>query len=317
MSIADYQKQRKVILLRHTPSPEETIALGAKLCYSKSEIEDLRGKVEAKDQSAFIEKLMNMGHESVLEHVTFTFGIEGVSRVLLAQITRHRIGASFSVQSQRYVSYKDGFGYIIPPAIQKLGLDYVKKFQSQMENILTWYDEWQQLLGDAGEKSNEDARFILPNACETRMLLTMNVRELRHFFQLRMCSRAQWEIRDLATEMHALCMTVAPTLFADAGPACLRGKCPEGEKSCGKAADIRQAREDMIEALKHPETTHVEDMRKLLKGELFFVNGASHIASTDAHISGDASYDGYIVYDEAGNSWFESDFAGYEPPEEG
>ena len=110
MSIADYQKQRKVILLRHTPSPEETIALGAKLCYSKSEIEDLRGKVEAKDQSAFIEKLMNMGHESVLEHVTFTFGIEGVSRVLLAQITRHRIGASFSVQSQRYVSYKDGFG---------------------------------------------------------------------------------------------------------------------------------------------------------------------------------------------------------------
>jgi thymidylate synthase (FAD) len=191
---------------------------------------------------------MHMGHESVFEHSSFTFGIEGVSRVLLAQITRHRI-ASFSVQSQRYVSYENGFGYIIPPAIEALGEEAINKYRNQMNQIEEWYKDWQIQLGK-GEKSNEDARFVLPNACETRILLTMNVRELRHFFSLRMCNRAQWEIKALATEMHRLCMETAPALFSDAGPACLRGKCPEGEKSCGQAAFIRQKREEMLEHLK-------------------------------------------------------------------
>ena len=309
------QRNLKVVLLRHTPNPEEAIALGAKLCYSKAQIDDLRLKVEAKDQTTFIEKLMNMGHESVLEHATFTFGIEGVSRVLLAQITRHRIGASFSVQSQRYVSYKEGFGYIVPPAIEKLGPRYVEQFQKQMATLQKWYEEWQQLLGDAGEKSNEDARFILPNATETRMLVTMNVRELRHFFQLRMCSRAQWEIRALATEMHRQCMIVAPALFADAGPACLRGKCPEGEKTCGRAAEIRAEREAFVQTLKEHQPTTVEEMRQIKTGDIFFLGDKAHLASTDAHPSGDASYTGYIVYDESGNAWFEEDFAGAAVPE--
>lgn len=238
------RKKLKVILLRHTLSPEETIALSAKLCYSKSTIEDLRDKISRKDQTAFIEKLMNMGHESVLEHVTFSFGVEGVSRVLLAQLTRHRI-ASFSVQSQRYVSYENGFGYILPDSIEALGEEAVQQYQKQMDTIESWYVDWQKKLGK-GEKSNEDARFVLPNACETRLVVTMNVRELRHFFSLRMCSRAQWEIRKMAEEMFRICFETAPALFSDAGPACIRGKCPEGEKSCGKAAEIRRNRENMI-----------------------------------------------------------------------
>ena len=242
------QKKLKVILLRHTLSPEEAIALSAKLCYSKSTIEDLKEKITQKDQSAFIEKLMGMGHESVLEHVTFSFGIEGVSRVLLAQLTRHRI-ASFSVQSQRYVSYENGFGFIMPDSIAALGEVAVQQYREQMNTIESWYVEWQKKLGK-GEKSNEDARFVLPNACETRLVVTMNVRELRHFFSLRMCNRAQWEIRNMAEEMFRICFETAPALFMDAGPACIRGKCPEGEKSCGMAAEIRKNRDALIQSRK-------------------------------------------------------------------
>lgn len=239
------QKKLKVVLIRHTLSPEETVALAAKLCYSKSTIENLQEKISAKDQSDFIGKLMQMGHESVLEHTSFTFGIEGVSRVLLAQLTRHRI-ASFSVQSQRYVSYENGFGFIIPPSIEALGSEAVQKYTEQMNTIEGWYREWQEALGREGEKSNEDARFVLPNACETRIIVTMNTRELLHFFQLRMCRRAQWEIRQMAEEMYRLCLETAPSLFMKAGPGCLRGACPEGEKSCGKAREIREAREKML-----------------------------------------------------------------------
>ena len=234
-----------VALIRHTLSPEETVALGAKLCYSGAHLEDIREKIGKKDQSVFISKLMGMGHDSVLEHASFTFAVEGVSRVLLAQITRHRL-ASFSVQSQRYVSYEDGFGYVIPPKISALGPDAVKEYQRQMDQIQAWYVSWQKKLGDAGESTNEDARFILPGACETRFIVTMNARELRHFFRLRMCSRAQWEIRELASRMHALVMSVAPALFSDAGPGCLSGVCPEGSKSCGRAAQIREERQRML-----------------------------------------------------------------------
>ena len=237
-----------VALIRHTLSPEEIVALGARLCYSRATIDDLTQRVSAKDQSDFVQKIMGMGHDSVLEHASFTFGVEGVSRVLLAQLTRHRL-ASFSVQSQRYVSYEHGFGYIVPPKIAALGQEAADEYARQMDQMHQWYCQWQERLGAAGESSNEDARFVLPGACETRLMMTMNVRELRHFFSLRMCSRAQWEIRALATEMHCLCMEVAPALFADAGPGCLRGACPEGAKSCGRAAEIRKARRDMLEAL--------------------------------------------------------------------
>ena len=237
--------EMKVALVRHTLSPEEVVALGARLCYSRARVDDLLERVSARDQTDFVHRIMGMGHDSVLEHASFTFGIEGVSRVLLAQITRHRL-ASFSVQSQRYVSYEDGFGYIIPPKIAALGEEAKAEFEQQMATMHQWYTQWQERLG-TGEGGNEDARFVLPGACETRMMVTMNVRELRHFFSLRMCTRAQWEIRELATRMHRLCMEVAPALFENAGPGCLRGACPEGEKSCGKAKAIREERQKMME----------------------------------------------------------------------
>ena len=237
----------KVALVRHTLSPEEVVALGARLCYSKARVDDLLQRVSSKDQTDFVARIMNMGHDSVLEHASFTFGIEGVSRVLLAQITRHRL-ASFSVQSQRYVSYENGFGYIVPPKIEALGKDAVEEFERQMDTMHQWYTQWQCRLG-TGEGGNEDARFVLPGACETRMMVTMNVRELRHFFSLRMCTRAQWEIRELATEMHRLCMEVAPALFENAGPGCLRGACPEGEKTCGKLQQMRAERKAWLEKL--------------------------------------------------------------------
>lgn len=241
------QAEMKVALVRHTLSPEEVVALGARLCYSRARVDDLLERVSSRDQTDFVNRIMNMGHDSVLEHASFTFGIEGVSRVLLAQITRHRL-ASFSVQSQRYVSYEDGFGYIVPPKIAALGDEAKAEFEQQMATMHAWYTAWQEKLG-TGEGGNEDARFVLPGACETRMMVTMNVRELRHFFSLRMCSRAQWEIRALATEMHRLCMEVAPALFANAGPGCLRGACPEGEKSCGRAREMREVRKQMLDDL--------------------------------------------------------------------
>ena len=240
------EKTQRVALVRHTADPEALTALGARLCYAGGDIDKLLALIETKDQKAFVEKIMSMGHESVLEHVSFTFLIEGVSRVLLAQLTRHRI-ASFSVQSQRYVSYADGFGYIIPPSIQNLGPEAVAEYQGQMAQMQSWYEGWQKRLGDAGEKSNEDARFVLPNACETRILMTMNARELRHFFALRMCTRAQWEIRQMASSMFEQCCRVAPAMFRDAGPGCLRGARPEGAKSCGKAKEIKASREAFLD----------------------------------------------------------------------
>ena len=226
------QSEMKVVLVRHTLSPEEIVALGARLCYSRARVDDLLDRVSTKDQTDFVDRIMSMGHDSVLEHASFTFGIEGVSRVLLAQITRHRL-ASFSVQSQRYVSYESGFGYIVPPKIEAMGPEAVAEFEQQMDTMHRWYTQWQERLG-TGEDGNEDARFVLPGACETRMMVTMNVRELRHFFSLRCCTRAQWEIRKLANEMLQMCRGVAPVLFADAGPGCVRGHCPEGPKSCKK-----------------------------------------------------------------------------------
>lgn len=210
----------KVTLERYTVAPEGIAGEAAALCYN--------GKNPAKS----LDVAMDGGHESVIEHAVFTFRVEGVSRALLAQLTRHRL-ASYSVQSQRYVNYLKGFDYVTPPKIVALGEDAVAEYDRQMATIHEWYVGWKEKLGK-GEDGNEDARFVLPNACATCLLVTMNARELRHFFSLRCCSRAQWEIRHLARQMLALCQDVAPKLFADAGPGCVRGHCPEGEKSCGK-----------------------------------------------------------------------------------
>ncbi len=232
------ETQLRVTLIAHTPEPEKVCALAARTCYSGMEYDELQSLVQEKDQSAFLRRITASGHLSVLEHASFTFGISGVSRALLAQVTRHRI-ASFSVQSQRYVSLEKGFGYIVPPRIRELGEEAVREFEAQMAQMQAWYVQWQERLGK-GEGSNEDARFVLPNACETHITVTMNARELLHFFSLRCCNRAQWEIRAMAREMLKLCKQVAPVIFENAGPGCISGPCPEGGRSCGKAAEMRE-----------------------------------------------------------------------------
>lgn len=232
-----------VKLLRYTPRPEETVALAAKLCYSDADIAELEDGVENSNVEKFIKKLISLNHLSPIEHASFTFAIEGVSRSLLAQITRHRI-ASFSVKSQRYVKAEGGFNYIIPPAIIALGEDAVSEYESQMETIYGFYEGWINRL-EKGEQGNEDARFVLPNGAETKMIVTMNARELLHFFALRCCNRAQWEIRHISWEMLRLINEVSPALFVTAGPACVSGACSEGKMTCGKALEVRQRRQEL------------------------------------------------------------------------
>ena len=184
-----------VTLIAHTPEPEKIIAMASRTCYSALDLGGLRDQAETADNAAYIRRVLASGHTSVVEHASFTFGIEGVSRTLLAQITRHRL-ASFSVQSQRYVSVagQEVFDYVCPPRIRGLGPEAQEKYLAQMKTIQRWYDEWTEALG---EDAAEDARFVLPGAAATRMTVTMNARELLHFFSLRMCNRAQWEILSL------------------------------------------------------------------------------------------------------------------------
>lgn len=231
-------------LLQYTSNPEIVVATAAKLCYSDAGIAEIREGVEKKDVTKFIQKLVDMNHLSPIEHASFTFGVEGVSRSLLAQLTRHRI-ASFSVKSQRYVKVKE-FNYVIPPKIEALGEEAKAEYCRQMEAMASWYQGWTERL-EAGEQGNEDARFVLPNAAETKLVLTMNARELMHFFSVRCCNRAQWEIREMAWQMLKLCRQVAPALFSNAGPACVRGACSEGKMSCGRPEEVRARQKTLLE----------------------------------------------------------------------
>lgn len=246
----------KVTLLTYTPAPEHTVAAAAKLCYSPSTIAELNEKLTDEKAASFVEMLSEIGHESPIEHAYFTFGIEGVSRSLLAQITRHRI-ASYSVQSQRYVAEHD-FSFVTPPEIAA-NPEAKAVFDEAMRRDLEDYEKLTDLLsskykkeylanGDdektasrkAEKKAIEDARFVLPNACDTKMVVTMNARSLMNFFRHRCCNRAQWEIRDVANEMLRLVCEVAPNLFKNAGPSCVNGACPEGKMSCGKVSQMRE-----------------------------------------------------------------------------
>ncbi|SNB47783.1 FAD-dependent thymidylate synthase [Geobacter sp. DSM 9736] len=223
----------KVALLQHTPQPELTIALAAKLCYSPVGIEELSGRLSASDVQAFLDKILSLGHQSVLEHASFTFGIEGISRACSHQLVRHRV-ASYSQQSQRYVTFKeDNFPQVLPPTIAA-SEKRATLFAQAMDACAAAY----RALIEDGTPA-EDARFVLPNAAETKIMVTMNARELLHFFSLRCCERAQWEIREVALEMLRLVRRVAPTIFRQAGPDCLCGPCPEGNMTCGKIADVR------------------------------------------------------------------------------
>ena len=243
-----------VTLLAHTPQPELHVAAAAKLCYSPSSIDKIKEGLTEEKVASFVDMLSEIGHESPIEHISFTFGIEGVSRTLLAQITRHRI-ASFSVKSQRYV--KEGsFSFVVPPEIEK-NEETKALFLKTMEADQKAYDQLSEILFEkhlkeltaqgipektakskAEKMAIEDARFVLPNACDTSMVVTMNARSLLNFFRLRCCSRAQWEIRELATKMLALVKQAAPTIFRYAGPGCVNAPCPEGKMSCGKKQEM-------------------------------------------------------------------------------
>lgn len=245
-----------VQLLAYTPEPEKTIACAAKLCYSPAEIDTIKDGLTDEKTASFIDMLSTIGHESPIEHASFTFGIEGVSRSLLAQITRHRM-ASFSVQSQRYVA-ENAFEFVLPPeieAIPEAKEEYLRAMKEDQEH----YDKLTELLKEkhyadflaqglsekqakskAEKKAIEDARFVLPNACTTKMVCTMNARSLKNFFSIRCCNRAQWEIRELATLMLKEVRKVAPHIFTNMGPSCLCGPCPEGKMSCGKIKEVRE-----------------------------------------------------------------------------
>lgn len=227
----------KVELLAYTQNPKEVIYAAARQCYSKlgaHEIYAQTKKVQSAKLKEFITHLMQRGHESPLEHVNFTFAIEGVSRVCTHQLVRHRI-ASYSQQSQRYVSMEN-FGFITPPLIAK-NKAAQEKFEAAIKDILRYCDELKKILETDPklnkEKINEDVRFLLPGACDTKIVVTMNVRELIHFFAERMCLRAQWEIREVAAKMYMHCKKVIPEVFVSAGPKCKLHKiCPEHNEAC-------------------------------------------------------------------------------------
>ena len=257
----------KVTLLNYTPDPEKTVAMAAKLCYSPSGIEDIREGLTEEKTASFIGMLADLGHASPTEHVSFTFGIEGISRACSHQLVRHRI-ASYSQQSQRYV---DGtrFDFVTPPEIAKnekalaafnkvieqqteayrvirdaLAASYIRDFIGYPDRddaavMARFKSENPKQYSAFVKKANEDARFILPNASTTKIVCTFNARSLQNFFAHRCCNRAQWEIREVAEQMLLLCLEVAPNLFKNCGPSCLFGPCPEGAMSCGKAKEVR------------------------------------------------------------------------------
>lgn len=259
----------KVKLLAHTPNPEQTVAMAAKLCYSPSGIDDIRDGLTEEKTASFINMLTDLGHASPTEHVSFTFGIEGISRACSHQLVRHRI-ASYSQQSQRYV---DGtsFEFVTPPEIknnekalgiyEKILSEQAKAYREIRDALLAGYirdfcgnnndisdeellksfkSENKAKYSSFEKKANEDARFILPNASTTKIVCTFNARSLHNFFAHRCCNRAQWEIREVAEQMLLQCLEVAPNLFKNCGPSCLFGPCPEGKMCCSKQAEVRK-----------------------------------------------------------------------------
>lgn len=246
----------KVDLLQYTPEPEKLVSAAAKLCYSRTGVIDIMDNLNDGSIDKFVTMLVDIGHESPLEHVNFTFGVEGVSRTLTHQLVRHRI-ASYSQQSQRYVKLQQ-YEYIIPPRINVIP-EAREKFINTMEHDQECYNELVEILyskikdeliinginekqaGIQAEKTAiEDARYVFPNACETKIVFTMNARSLYNFFNHRCCNRAQWEIQGLADEMLKKVRIVAPILFKNAGPSCLIGNCPERKMTCGQIAKVRE-----------------------------------------------------------------------------
>ena len=234
----------KVVLLNYTRDPDQICAAAAQSCYSEKSASELFEGTSGDKARKMIKKVVDMGHLSVVEHAYFTFSIEGISRALTHQLVRHRI-ASYSQQSQRYVSM-DEAQYIVPPSIAA-DPDAKAAYVKAMD------DAWAVYRKLSRKVEKEDARYVLPNACHTNITVTMNARELWHFFSLRCCKRAQWEIRSVAWKMLKEAKKAAPILFESAGPGCYRGPCPEGAYACGKPykkGEIPSDEELLVESMK-------------------------------------------------------------------
>jgi len=225
-----------VHLMFHTPDPERAVAVAARLCYAPVGAAELMEGLSDEAVAKVLKTIMTSGHFSALEHANYTFAIDGVSRAMTHQRVRHRL-ASYNQQSQRYVSYAEEPCFIIPPQIAE-DPNATAKYNAANAAAFTAYRE----MIDAGMAA-EDARYLLPNAMETKIVVTMNVRELLHFFELRCCKRAQWEIRDVACKMLELVEPTAPYIFMDAGASCRRGPCREGKMTCGEPYERASKRE--------------------------------------------------------------------------
>ncbi len=234
----------QVTLVTYTRDAEQLVCAAAKLCYA-AETSTIF-KHERNDTDTFLRALRRMGHLSPFEHASYTFLLEGVSRVLTHQLVRHRL-ASYSQRSQRYVPHET-FDYIVPPSLKGRtvetdggSMDAEEYFRDFMAASAKTYRKLRDALGGSGETANQDARYVLPNAVESKIMVTMNARELFHFFGERLCSRAQWEIRTATERMLVLAREVTPVIFRGIGPKCVQlGRCPEGKKSCGRFADMRE-----------------------------------------------------------------------------
>lgn len=252
----------RVDLIAHTPEPEKVVAAAARLCYSSHGVKTLLEEMDENEIKRLIQILSEMGHQSPFEHVSFTFAIEGVSRSLTHQLVRHRI-ASFSQKSQRYVR-EGGFDYVVPEEISRDGElkaiylqamgDQQKSYDlladklkaKHLEKLVKEGVSEKKAEGTAEKMAIEDARYVLPNACETKIAVTMNARSLLHFFNVRCCNRAQWEIRFIATEMFRLTKRIAPQLFRLAGPDCVNGPCGEGVMTCGKSREMAERFKNLV-----------------------------------------------------------------------
>lgn len=247
--------------------PDAIVASAGKLCYSKVGSDTILESLSNEEIAKFVNHLAMIGHESPFEHASFNFYIEGISRTCSHQIVRHRM-ASYSQQSQRYVDLNETFRVIVPEAIRK----NPKAIEKYMESIEKDYDAYIEitecLLEDyvkeawkenselstreknkLKKKALEDARFALPNACETKLMMTMNARSLFNFFRERLCNRAQWEIREVAGQMLDQVLEVAPNIFSRAGAPCVFGKCPEGKMSCGHKQEMRGRQKELMKHL--------------------------------------------------------------------
>jgi thymidylate synthase (FAD) len=225
----------KVTLLQFTPQPERAVASAARLCYAPVSAAELKEAMTDDDVRRLVRGVVRSGHTSTLEHANFTFAVDGISRACSHQLVRHRV-ASYSQQSQRYVRFGSEGAFVVPPSIEA-SPEAKRVFLEAMESARRSYDKLVELGQAEGRKNEsvfEDARFVLPNAAETKIVVTMNARELRHFFSVRCCRRAQWEINRLAWTMRRLAVAEAPLLFGDAGPGCVGSGCPEGKMSCGE-----------------------------------------------------------------------------------